>query len=187
MMPMDSASSPKTLSVTMRRVTLDELCSVKNWSARRSQPPTRRNPRQRTRGSASPWPSASIGASASAGAWASSAPAVFASRSSTWSAGVSISPHPTRLREKVRRGWTPLLPHVSRPVRGHDSPVQGPAVHGRLRKTRALFLETITYAVQRLDHIEIVVAGLELLAQPLDVAVDGAVVDIDLVGVRRRH
>ena len=27
----------------MRRVTLEELCAVKNWSARRNQPPTRRS------------------------------------------------------------------------------------------------------------------------------------------------
>src|SRR3984957_3165485 len=128
-----------------------------------------------------------MGASDSAGAWASSAPDVFASRSSTWSAGVSISPPPTRLREQAHRGQTPLLPHVSRPVRGHDSPVQGPAVHGCRANTRALFLKTITYAVQGLYHIEIVGAGFELFAQPLDVAVDGAVVDIDLVVVGRVH
>src|SRR3984893_16178842 len=53
--------------------------------------------------------------------------------------------------------------------------------------TRALFLETITYAVQRLDHIEFVVTGLEFLAQPLDVAVDGPIVDIDLIVIGRIH
>jgi len=41
------------------------------------------------------------------------------------------------------------------------------------------FLEAVSDAVERFDHLEIVVHHLELLAQPLDVAVDGAVVDID--------
>src|SRR5207244_1039017 len=49
------------------------------------------------------------------------------------------------------------------------------------------FLETVADAVQRLDHVEIVIGRLELLAQPLDVAVDGAVVDIDLIVVGRVH
>jgi len=39
--------------------------------------------------------------------------------------------------------------------------------------------EAVADAVQRLDHLEVRLHDLELLAQPLDVAVDGAVVDID--------
>src|SRR5579863_5051059 len=38
-----------------------------------------------------------------------------------------------------------------------------------------LLFEAIAHAVEGLDHLEVVVHGLELLAQPLDVAVDGAV------------
>src|SRR5215217_9043421 len=49
------------------------------------------------------------------------------------------------------------------------------------------FLEAVADAVERLDHLELVVDDLELLAQPLDVAVDGAVVDIDLVVIGRLH
>jgi hypothetical protein len=45
----------------------------------------------------------------------------------------------------------------------------------------------LSHSVQRFDHVEIVVGLLELLAQPLDVAVDGAVVDIDLVVIGRIH
>src|SRR5262245_29577063 len=52
---------------------------------------------------------------------------------------------------------------------------------------RSDLLETVTDAVQRLDHVEGVVDGLELLAQALDVAVDGPVVDVDLVVVGRIH
>ncbi len=47
--------------------------------------------------------------------------------------------------------------------------------------------EAVADAVQRLDHVEVVVDLLELLAQPLDVAVDGAVVDVDLIVVGRVH
>src|SRR5215472_2315955 len=49
------------------------------------------------------------------------------------------------------------------------------------------FLETVADAIERLDHIEIVVALLEFLAQSLDVAVDRAVVDIDLIVVGGVH
>src|SRR6266568_2164957 len=49
------------------------------------------------------------------------------------------------------------------------------------------FFEPIADAVERFDHIEIVVAPLELLAQSFDVAVDRAVVHIDLVVIGRIH
>src|SRR5436190_3559695 len=48
-------------------------------------------------------------------------------------------------------------------------------------------LEAVADTVERLDHVEAVVGLLELLAQALDVAVDGAVVDVDLVVVGRIH
>src|SRR3569832_2041451 len=49
------------------------------------------------------------------------------------------------------------------------------------------FLETVSDPVESLDHLEFVVDDFELLAQPLDVAVDGAVVDINLVVVSSVH
>ena len=63
------------------------------------------------------------------------------------------------------------------------------AGQSRCRRFRRFgeFLDTITYAVERLDHIEVDVASLEFLAEPLDVAIDGPVVDIDLVVVCRIH
>src|SRR3569832_929957 len=36
-----------------------------------------------------------------------------------------------------------------------------------------LLLEAVAHAIQRFDHLELVVDRLELLAEPLDVAVDG--------------
>src|ERR1700761_3902244 len=49
------------------------------------------------------------------------------------------------------------------------------------------FLEAIAYAVQGLDHLELVIGHFELLAKPLDVAVDGAVIDIDLIIIGSIH
>src|SRR5690606_36257564 len=50
-----------------------------------------------------------------------------------------------------------------------------------------LFLEPVAYAIKRFDHLEIVVDGFDFLPEPLDVAVDRAVVDINLVIVGRVH
>jgi len=47
------------------------------------------------------------------------------------------------------------------------------------------FLETIADAIKGLDHLEIVVNHLEFLAQALDVAVDGAVIHVNLVVIGR--
>src|SRR5690606_221784 len=55
------------------------------------------------------------------------------------------------------------------------------------RPARSDFAEAVTDAVKRLDHVEVLVDGLELLAQALDVAVDRAVVDIDLLVISRIH
>src|SRR6185312_14223937 len=63
----------------------------------------------------------------------------------------------------------------------------GRPVSRRRIKLASSFLEAVADAVQRLDHLEVVVDRLELLAQPLDVAVDGAVVDIDLVVIGGVH
>src|SRR3954449_4339048 len=49
------------------------------------------------------------------------------------------------------------------------------------------FLEAVADAVEGFDHFEIVIHDLELLAQPLDVAVDGAIVDIDLIVIGSVH
>src|SRR5262249_31163762 len=49
------------------------------------------------------------------------------------------------------------------------------------------FAEPLTDAVKRLDHVEIVVSHFEFLAQPLDVAVDRPVIDIDLLVIGRIH
>src|SRR5712691_792663 len=53
--------------------------------------------------------------------------------------------------------------------------------------SRSGLLEPVADAVECLDHVERFVDRLELLAQPLDVAVDRAVVDIDLIVVGGVH
>src|SRR5260221_9958290 len=45
----------------------------------------------------------------------------------------------------------------------------------------------VSDAIERLDLGELAVDHLELLAQPLDVAVDGAVVDVDMLAVGGIH
>ena len=45
------------------------------------------------------------------------------------------------------------------------------------------FLDTITYAIQRLDHINAICASFEFLAQPFDVAIDSPVINIYLLVV----
>src|SRR5690606_8313418 len=48
-------------------------------------------------------------------------------------------------------------------------------------RRRSDLLEPVADAVERLDHVEIIVDRFELLAQPLDMAVDRPVVYIDLI------
>src|SRR4051812_8189030 len=45
------------------------------------------------------------------------------------------------------------------------------------------FLVAVADAVEGFDHVEVVVHLTELLAHALDVAVDGAVVDIDILAI----
>src|SRR5437764_1166086 len=49
------------------------------------------------------------------------------------------------------------------------------------------FPVTVTDTIERLDGVEIIIDSLEFLAQPFDVAVDRAIVDIDLIVVSRVH
>src|SRR5436305_7151880 len=141
-----SASRPATLSRTIRRVRLDELCAMRNRQRERRTCAARRNQPRETRGS-------------SAGD-ASAATDIFAVRSSTLS--------------YVR--WRVRAPKVLAPRRSTA-----------LRPRESAFLEAVADAVERLDHVEVIVGLLELLAQALDVAVNGAVVDIDLVVIGRIH
>src|SRR6478672_9180666 len=141
-----SASRPATLSRTMRRVRLDELCATRKrqrertmWAARRSQP-------RETRGTAP--------------GDASAATDMFAVRSST-------------------------LCYVRWRIRTPRKRARRRSTASRLRESA--FLEAVTDAIERLDHVEIVVGRLELLAQPLDVAVDGPVIDIDLIVIGGVH
>src|SRR5258707_200997 len=108
---------------------------------------------------------ASPGRSVSPGRWASAAAeAVCTVRSSTLV--ISL---------KARR---PKAGLISRTL--SQSP-------GAVIRGGSSFLEAIAHAVERLDHVEGVVNDLEFLAQALDVAVDRAVVDIDLVVVGGIH
>src|SRR5687768_12393356 len=70
------------------------------------------------------------------------------------------------------------------------SAVSTPATIGhkpRLRGGGSALLEPVADPVEGFDGVETVVDRLELLAQSLDVAVDRAVIDIDLVVIGRIH
>src|SRR5712692_1494940 len=65
-----------------------------------------------------------------------------------------------------------------------------PPVHdGRLRGgfEKQLLLEPVTYPIERFDHIERVFGLLELFPQPFDMAIDRAVVYVNLVIVGGIH
>src|SRR3546814_2201954 len=48
-------------------------------------------------------------------------------------------------------------------------------------RSSLFFGESVADAIERFDCLEALVDGAELLAKPLDMAVDGAVVDIDVI------
>src|SRR3546814_42397 len=52
-------------------------------------------------------------------------------------------------------------------------------------RSSLFFGESVADAIERFDCLEALVDGAELLAKPLDMAVDGAVVDIDRSEERR--
>ena len=56
---------------------------------------------------------------------------------------------------------------------------------GSCRRDGLRFAETVADPIQRFDHVEVVIDRLELLAKPLDVAVDRAIIDIDLLVISR--
>ena len=55
------------------------------------------------------------------------------------------------------------------------------------KPTGSKFFEAITKPVKRLDHIERIVDSPQLPAQSFDVAVDGAIIDVALLVIRRVH
>src|SRR5262249_41686999 len=147
---MTSATSPATLSETMRRVRLEKLWATKNSHAWRRPLRTA---------------AASARAAACAERSASAAPDTHGVvRSSTWS-----GPVPRELKACMGR-----LARMRAPEDRHLIAIGGP----RDPAPQSSFLEAISDAVQRLDHLEGVVHRLELLAQALDVTVDGAVIDV---------
>src|SRR5271167_4861110 len=101
-----------------------------------------------------------------------------------------------RVSEEEKRASTARRSHRAR-RRQRDLRQRAPAevdiasrcasllISWRLR--RSGFPEAISDAIEGFDHLEFRLDHLELLAQPLDVAVDGAIVDIHLIVIRRVH
>ena len=78
-----------------------------------------------------------------------------------------------------RRGGGPLM---DRARQAAQLIAVGLHRHADARRRSALAV-AIADAVERLDLVELGIDLLELLAQPLDVAVDGAVIDIDVLAI----
>jgi len=64
---------------------------------------------------------------------------------------------------------------------------QQPQANLLARKAHSEVFETIADAIKRLDHLELVVDRLEFFPQALDMAVDCAIIDIDLVIIGGIH
>src|SRR6266700_4955973 len=148
-MPTTSASSPVRLRKMMRRVRLEKLSQTKSCQARRASPLP---------------PSGRAGSSECA----------------RLSSGRCASTPVTKLSGVLSS--TVSLPGCVPPFRpGRHPSVDQPAPSDHefdcCGRAASHLLEAVADAVERLDHIEVVVGRLEFLAQPLDVAVDGAVVD----------
>src|SRR4051812_8173413 len=173
-MPMTSASSPVTLRKMMRRLRLENVTRTKRYQPCSSRAASRRR------------------AFLSAGSFS---PGRFGSTSVAKLSGVRLS---TVVGLPVARPplKTPpaflAIKFLSDLVLGRSSSWTIPALRRQVFGVRSLdpaatprpllalhLLEPITDAIQRFDHVEVVVGPLELLAQALDVAVDGAVIDVD--------
>src|SRR5262245_32031321 len=88
------------------------------------------------------------------------------------------------------RAQSPRHGQSDRPIPSHFPSGRGVASTVPIRPPSVYslgFLEAVADAVKRLDHIERVIDLLEFLAQTLDVTVDRAVIDINLIVVGRIH
>ena len=185
-----SATRPATLSETMRRVRLEKLWLTKNCQPRRATP---RSPLFAIDPPSGP----RLGTTGKQGTFATGddAPARMPRRD----AGVSAACDWFRRFDRAM-GSLPRLPLAcsSSTFRGAGSDASEGNLKDAFARSASVgitvqtkgaqsFLEAVADAVERFDHVEVVVDGLEFLAQPLDVAVDGAVVDIDLVVVGGIH
>src|SRR5215831_2975752 len=91
-----------------------------------------------------------------------------------WRSSLSSSAPPIRTASPARFRMT-----ISRPIREGDD--------CGLASSRSGLAVAVTDTIEGFDGVEVAVHLTELLAHPLDVTVDGAVVDVDLVVVGGVH
>src|SRR5438309_5803907 len=142
----------------MRRVRLEKLSAKKNCPARRNQPSGRRHPR-------------GDGLSTSTVSIASDDDTSSAFRLESGCVRSSNGQNCRLFRLAPLQARSHCIRKERRRQLTNRGPNAGPSG----------LLEAIAYPVQRLDHLEFIIHDLELLAQPLDVAVDGAIINIDLI------
>src|SRR5580704_12494299 len=157
---------PAMLSETMRRVRLENESVNRNWPARLSNLSGRLH--------------------FLVGRFSAAAPSSASDAGSSWGFTPGLGcVRSSKVDHCVRWfGADRILPQTGAQVSAGLPRQKMPTRRAALESS---FLEAVADAVKRFDHLEIVVHHLELLAQPLDVAVDGAVVDIDLVVIGRIH
>src|ERR1700753_2345688 len=166
-----SATRPARLSETMRLVRLEKESAKKNWPARCSQPSGQCQPLR-------PEPSAAVDSRTRAG----EAPSLLSSGSGSVrsSKGQTTGCFDASCDLLARRAY-PIPRHSMSSGRRRQSTMCA------LGAPDSGFLEAVPNPVKSFDHLEIVIGHFEFFAQPLDVAVDRAVVDVDLIVVGGIH
>src|SRR6202163_1389760 len=160
-----SATRPARFSDTIRRVRLEKLSAKKNCPALRSQPSGRCQP--------------------CAGGFSKLAPS--STRDDEASSALRLESGCVRSSNGQTAGCFGFSLSMRAAFASYPRQMGTFVTKTRPRAPKSDFLEAIAHSVQGLYHFEIVVHDLEFLAQPLDVAVDGAIVDIDLVVIGRVH
>src|SRR5712671_3696762 len=183
-----SATRPKMLRKTMRRVRLEKVRVAKNCQEWRAAPrmPSVRSTRHDARKNSPVRPAPRIIAAGASRRHRRNRRRRLSQRRTrrTVSPGRTVST--AELRAWAVRSSTRIVPVSFASLRPAMS-ARPPGKAGCARSGELHFLEAIADAVERLNHIEVVVALLEFFAQALDVTVDRASVDINLVVVSGGH
>src|SRR3981081_558260 len=160
-----SATKPARFNDTMRRVRLEKLSAKKNCPALRSQPSGRCQP--------------------CAGGF--SKPTLSRTRDAEASSALRLGSGCVRSSNGQNSRLFRFQSCDARAFASYSRRAGTSVNNLCLGAPQSDFLETVPHPIQGFDHFEIVIDALELLSQPLDVAVDGAIVNIDLIVIGRIH
>src|SRR5688500_4590239 len=91
------------------------------------------------------------------------------------------------LRTRSKTAEIALRTLSRRPVAPASAPRQDLSASAVMAGFAPSLLEAVAHSVQRLDHVKARIDRFEFLAEPFYVAVDGAIVDIDLIVIGGVH